>query len=111
MILKIKRSGIKNHSTAGNVVTLGGSEASGKCEAAKAEAEASGLTPLDCDDDGYFKDKQCEAGWWSTTCWCVDQDGEELEGTRVDGDDVDCVRVPGESESYIYYLLTFIPDA
>ena len=79
---------------------LGSGGASGKCEEAKAKAEASGDTPVECDEDGFFKDKQCQAGWFSTTCWCVNQDGEEIEGSRGDSD-IECQRVPGKQSKWI----------
>ena len=80
-------------------LVLGGGSSGGavvpKCEEAKAKAEASGNTPVECDVDGFFKDKQCALGWFSTSCWCVNQDGEEIEGTKGDTD-VQCLRVPGK---------------
>ncbi|KAM6945358.1 LOW QUALITY PROTEIN: nidogen-2 [Aplochiton taeniatus] len=33
-----------------------------------------------CDDDGHFSPVQCYGD--SSYCWCVDQDGREVEGTR-----------------------------
>ena len=77
----------------------GGGRANGKCAEAKARAEASGDEPVECDEDGFFVDKQCQTGWFSTTCHCVDQDGLEIPGTKGDSS-IECERVPGkESKS------------
>ena len=34
-----------------------------------------------CKDDGAFESIQCEGG--SGHCWCVDQNGNEIQGTRT----------------------------
>ena len=86
---------------------LGGGAASGKCEEAKAKAEASGETPVECDEDGFFKDKQCQSGWFSTTCWCVNQDGEEIEGSRGDSS-IECLRVPGEQSKWSIVIFKMV---
>ncbi|NWT88345.1 TICN2 protein, partial [Lanius ludovicianus] len=36
-----------------------------------------------CDEDGYYRRAQCEPG--GGECWCVDQHGAELTGTRGHG--------------------------
>lgn len=36
-----------------------------------------------CDEDGYYRRAQCEPG--GGECWCVDQHGAELTGTRGRG--------------------------
>lgn len=36
-----------------------------------------------CDEDGYYQRAQCEPG--GGECWCVDQHGVELTGTRSHG--------------------------
>ena len=35
-----------------------------------------------CNPDGTFAKVQCDRGWF---CWCADQDGTELPGTRRPG--------------------------
>ena len=41
-----------------------------------------------CDKKGHFNSIQC----WNTVnqCWCVNNDGRELKGTRVHGKKPDC---------------------
>uniref|UniRef100_UPI0037E970D2 testican-2 n=1 Tax=Semicossyphus pulcher TaxID=241346 RepID=UPI0037E970D2 len=34
-----------------------------------------------CDEDGYYRKQQCERG----ECWCVDQNGGEVAGSRIRG--------------------------
>ncbi|XP_034040420.1 testican-2 isoform X4 [Thalassophryne amazonica] len=34
-----------------------------------------------CDEDGYYRKQQCDRG----ECWCVDQDGAEVAGSRIRG--------------------------
>uniref|UniRef100_A0A672GYM4 Testican-2 n=1 Tax=Salarias fasciatus TaxID=181472 RepID=A0A672GYM4_SALFA len=34
-----------------------------------------------CDEDGYFRKQQCDRG----ECWCVDQNGGEVAGSRIRG--------------------------
>ncbi|XP_048472306.1 testican-2 isoform X1 [Rhincodon typus] len=36
-----------------------------------------------CDEDGYYRNLQCDT--YSGECWCVDQQGSEVTGTRVKG--------------------------
>ena len=40
-----------------------------------------------CDEDGYYRKLQCDQS--KGECWCVDQHGEELMGTRIHGN-TDC---------------------
>ena len=36
-----------------------------------------------CKENGEFEEKQC---WGSTGyCWCVDEDGNEIPGTKIRG--------------------------
>lgn len=46
-----------------------------------------------CDEDGYYRRAQCEPG--GGECWCVDQHGAELTGTRGHGSP-DCGESCGE---------------
>lgn len=41
-----------------------------------------------CDEDGFYRKLQCDRG----ECWCVDQNGGEVAGTRVRGK-TDCGEV------------------
>lgn len=34
-----------------------------------------------CDEDGFYRKLQCDRG----ECWCVDQNGGEVAGTRTRG--------------------------
>ncbi|XP_026165449.1 testican-2 isoform X2 [Mastacembelus armatus] len=34
-----------------------------------------------CDEDGYYRKQQCDRG----ECWCVDQNGAEVDGSRIRG--------------------------
>ena len=62
-----------------------------KCQLQRAKAlsfSSNGLQPVSrfvpqCDDDGSYSKIQC----WASTgyCWCADENGTELEGTRVRG--------------------------
>lgn len=47
-----------------------------------------------CDEDGYYRRAQCEPG--GGECWCVDQHGVELTGTRGHGSP-DCGECRGGS--------------
>lgn len=51
-----------------------------------------------CDEDGYYRKQQCDRG----ECWCVDQNGGEVAGSRIRGKP-DC----GESGSGRVLLLFF----
>ena len=43
----------------------------------------SGIFIPSCDEDGYYRKLQCDQS--SGDCWCVDQLGLELTGTRTHG--------------------------
>lgn len=43
----------------------------------------SGVFIPSCDEDGYYRKMQCDQS--SGDCWCVDQLGLELTGTRTHG--------------------------
>lgn len=38
-------------------------------------------TELSCNEDGSFKPRQCTPD--GTSCWCVNDRGDEIKGTRV----------------------------
>jgi len=44
--------------------------------------------PLECDDRGNFKPRQCCP--MSGDCWCVNDLGDEIEGTRRNGKKIEC---------------------
>ncbi|XP_074686321.1 testican-2-like isoform X2 [Strix aluco] len=50
-----------------------------------------------CDEDGYYRRAQCEPG--GGECWCVDQHGAELTGTRGRGRP-DCEEAAGFSGDF-----------
>ncbi|NXW53714.1 TICN2 protein, partial [Eurystomus gularis] len=50
-----------------------------------------------CDEDGYYRRAQCEPG--GGECWCVDQHGVELTGTRGHGSP-DCEEATGFSGDF-----------
>ncbi|KAF4800710.1 Testican-2 [Turdus rufiventris] len=50
-----------------------------------------------CDEDGYYRRAQCEPG--GGECWCVDQHGAELTGTRGHGSP-DCDEATGFSGDF-----------
>ncbi|XP_074882959.1 testican-2 [Buteo buteo] len=50
-----------------------------------------------CDEDGYYRRAQCEPG--GGECWCVDQHGAELTGTRGRGSP-DCEEAAGFSGDF-----------
>lgn len=33
-----------------------------------------------CKSDGHYEEVQCQSG--TSVCWCVDENGKELPGTR-----------------------------
>lgn len=61
-----------------------------KCEYLQRKAENGfiGSFVPECDEKGRFLTVQC----WKTVgqCWCVDNEGRELEGTRVEGSTPNC---------------------
>lgn len=50
-----------------------------------------------CDEDGYYRKLQCDQS--KEECWCVDQHGEELMGSRIHGNS-DCDEVAGYSGDF-----------
>ncbi|XP_006027958.1 testican-2 [Alligator sinensis] len=50
-----------------------------------------------CDEDGYYRKMQCDQS--SGECWCVDQLGMELTGTRIHGNP-DCDDIVGFSGDF-----------
>ncbi|XP_067343573.1 activating signal cointegrator 1 complex subunit 1 isoform X2 [Channa argus] len=50
-----------------------------------------------CDEDGYYRKVQCDQS--RGECWCVDQHGEEMTGTRIHGNP-DCDEVVGYSGDF-----------
>ncbi|NIG60349.1 testican [Pontoporia blainvillei] len=50
-----------------------------------------------CDEDGYYRKMQCDQS--SSDCWCVDQLGLELTGTRTHGSP-DCDDIVGFSGDF-----------
>ncbi|XP_078366847.1 equistatin-like [Oculina patagonica] len=62
------------------------SNAATKCEELSSQASANGLVGAfvpQCKADGSFKSEQC---WGSTGyCWCVDEFGKEIPGTKLRG--------------------------
>uniref|UniRef100_H3BC84 Testican-2 n=1 Tax=Latimeria chalumnae TaxID=7897 RepID=H3BC84_LATCH len=63
-------------------------------EAAK---KKSGVFIPSCDEDGYYRKMQCDQN--NEECWCVDQHGMELTGTRVHGNP-DCDDLVGFSGDF-----------
>ena len=43
----------------------------------------SGMYIPSCDEDGYYRKVQCEQS--RGECWCVDQHGVEMMGSRIHG--------------------------
>ncbi|XP_063047537.1 testican-2 [Engraulis encrasicolus] len=50
-----------------------------------------------CDEDGYYRKLQCDES--SGECWCVDQHGAELTGSRLQGN-LDCDEVVAYSGDF-----------
>lgn len=44
-------------------------------------AQTQGRFIPSCDEDGYYRKQQCDRG----ECWCVDQNGGEVAGSRIRG--------------------------
>ncbi|XP_060781957.1 testican-2 isoform X2 [Neoarius graeffei] len=57
----------------------------------------SGMYIPSCDEDGYYRKLQCDQS--KGECWCVDQHGEELMGSRIHGN-TDCDEVAGYSGDF-----------
>ncbi len=52
--------------------------------------EPSGTFAPICDGEGGYEKVQC----YKEACWCVDLNGEERRGTRVEVGDPDCSETP-----------------
>uniref|UniRef100_A0A665X5E7 SPARC (osteonectin), cwcv and kazal like domains proteoglycan 2 n=1 Tax=Echeneis naucrates TaxID=173247 RepID=A0A665X5E7_ECHNA len=50
-----------------------------------------------CDEDGYYRKVQCDQS--RGECWCVDQHGGEMMGTRIHGNP-DCDEIAGYSGDF-----------
>ncbi|XP_035262587.1 testican-2 isoform X1 [Anguilla anguilla] len=50
-----------------------------------------------CDEDGYYRKLQCDQG--KGECWCADQHGSELAGSRIHGNP-DCDELVGYSGDF-----------
>ena len=37
---------------------------------------------MECDAEGFYKPMQCRGPWYNKECFCVDQSGTEIAGTR-----------------------------
>uniref|UniRef100_A0AAV2LJ96 Uncharacterized protein n=1 Tax=Knipowitschia caucasica TaxID=637954 RepID=A0AAV2LJ96_KNICA len=55
--------------------------------------DSNSLVPS-CDEEGYFQKVQCDVG--RAECWCVDPQGGELTGSRIQGTP-DCGEAPNTS--------------
>ncbi|TWW81947.1 Testican-2 SPARC/osteonectin, CWCV, and [Takifugu flavidus] len=58
---------------------------------------APGMYIPSCDEDGYYRKVQCDQS--RGECWCVDQHGGELMGSRIHGNP-DCDEVAGYSGDF-----------
>ncbi|XP_046888329.1 testican-2-like isoform X2 [Hypomesus transpacificus] len=56
-----------------------------------------GMYVPSCDEDGYYRKVQCEQS--RGECWCVDQHGVEMMGSRIHGNP-DCDEVVGYSGDF-----------
>ncbi|XP_072347555.1 testican-2 isoform X1 [Scyliorhinus torazame] len=54
-----------------------------KIQLQEAVRKVPGIFIPSCDEDGYYRKVQCNT--YSGECWCVDQQGGEVTGTRVKG--------------------------
>lgn len=63
-----------------------------------------------CDEDGYYRKVQCDQS--RGECWCVDQHGGELMGSRIHGNP-DCGTTGGveKSESGPNVCVGFEPES
>ncbi|XP_048581312.1 uncharacterized protein LOC5512067 isoform X7 [Nematostella vectensis] len=60
----------------------------------KGVADPGSYVPV-CRDDGSYEDVQCNKTYSSLVCWCVDESGMEIKGTKRTGKINDCIpRVP-----------------
>lgn len=56
-----------------------------------------------CDEDGYYRKVQCDQS--RGECWCVDQHGGEMMGTRIHGNP-DCGKRGAFGKQIFLTLLT-----
>lgn len=68
-----------------------------KIQIQEAAKKKPGVFIPSCDEDGYYRKMQCDQS--SGECWCVDQLGVELTGTRLHGNP-DCDDVVGFSGDF-----------
>lgn len=56
-----------------------------------------------CDEDGFYRKQQCDRG----ECWCVDQNGGEVAGSRIRGkpDCGECRKVSDADKKLIFLNL------
>ncbi|XP_065663316.1 mucin-4 isoform X6 [Hydra vulgaris] len=61
-----------------------------------------------CDDNGYFNSVQC----WDALnqCWCVNKDGLEIKGSRVNGKKPDCSEVICEDKRNDCQKFAIVPE-
>jgi len=65
------------------------------------ECNVPGCMISQCDEDGSFHPRQCHLSiGYTGTCWCVDGEGNEVNGTRTDpgSDPPQCSEVQSKSE-------------
>ncbi|KAG9485130.1 hypothetical protein GDO78_008303 [Eleutherodactylus coqui] len=68
-----------------------------KVQIQEAAKKKPGVFIPSCDEDGYYRKMQCDQA--SGECWCVDQHGSELTGTRIHGSP-DCDDIVGFSGDF-----------
>ncbi|XP_063817529.1 testican-2 [Pseudophryne corroboree] len=68
-----------------------------KVQIQEAAKKKPGVFIPSCDEDGYYRKMQCDQA--SGECWCVDQHGSELTGTRIHGNP-DCDDIVGFSGDF-----------
>nr|XP_033799598.1 testican-2 isoform X2 [Geotrypetes seraphini] len=68
-----------------------------KIQIQEAAKKKPGVFIPSCDEDGYYRKMQCDGS--SGECWCVDQLGRELTGTRIHGNP-DCDDLVGFSGDF-----------
>ncbi|XP_029464896.1 testican-2 isoform X2 [Rhinatrema bivittatum] len=68
-----------------------------KIQIQEAAKKKPGVFIPSCDEDGYYRKMQCDGN--SGECWCVDQLGRELTGTRIHGNP-DCDDIVGFSGDF-----------
>ncbi|KAM8923844.1 testican-2 isoform 2-T2 [Pelodytes ibericus] len=68
-----------------------------KVQIQEAAKKRPGVFIPSCDEDGYYRKMQCDQT--NKECWCVDQHGSELTGTRIHGNP-DCDDLVGFSGDF-----------